>query len=175
MVTFCVFALNNTNICHSGYKLIVWYYHMKGKSFFFKKNLIISICILGYPLIPDFFLDVDPDTIAMKMEAQGKEITLSLSLASPGLKKGKWRGGGGSCSPSSFPSFSRSILERILELCKTCKICKTGKNGSVLSRLVIGQTHMDTSQWLDSRITINHNVACLVFILGYCASLVCRI
>ncbi|KAG8130453.1 hypothetical protein E2320_017121 [Naja naja] len=29
----------------------------------------------GYPLIPDFFLDVDPDTIAMKMEAQGASPT----------------------------------------------------------------------------------------------------
>nr|XP_060618475.1 hydroxysteroid dehydrogenase-like protein 2 [Anolis sagrei ordinatus] len=34
----------------------------------------------GHPLLPDFFLDVDPDTLAMKMEAQG---------ASPAFKDGK--------------------------------------------------------------------------------------
>ncbi|XP_044308393.1 hydroxysteroid dehydrogenase-like protein 2 [Varanus komodoensis] len=34
----------------------------------------------GHPLLPDFFLDVDPDTLAMKMEAQG---------ASPTFKEGK--------------------------------------------------------------------------------------
>ncbi|KAF7237539.1 Hydroxysteroid dehydrogenase-like protein 2 [Varanus komodoensis] len=28
----------------------------------------------GHPLLPDFFLDVDPDTLAMKMEAQGENF-----------------------------------------------------------------------------------------------------
>ncbi|KAH0628386.1 hypothetical protein JD844_009475 [Phrynosoma platyrhinos] len=34
----------------------------------------------GHPLLPDFFLDVDPETLAMKMEAQG---------ASPAFREGK--------------------------------------------------------------------------------------
>ncbi|XP_013916134.1 PREDICTED: hydroxysteroid dehydrogenase-like protein 2 [Thamnophis sirtalis] len=44
------------------------------------KNFDVYAVAPGYPLIPDFFLDVDPDTIAMKMEAHG---------ASPTFKEGK--------------------------------------------------------------------------------------
>uniref|UniRef100_A0A8C5RZH4 Hydroxysteroid dehydrogenase-like protein 2 n=1 Tax=Laticauda laticaudata TaxID=8630 RepID=A0A8C5RZH4_LATLA len=39
------------------------------------KNFDVYAVAPGYPLIPDFFLDVDPDTIAMKMEAQGASPT----------------------------------------------------------------------------------------------------
>lgn len=37
-------------------------------------SLIFLLSFLGHPLLPDFFLDVDPETLAMKMEAQGKNL-----------------------------------------------------------------------------------------------------
>ncbi|XP_065406631.1 hydroxysteroid dehydrogenase-like protein 2 isoform X1 [Chrysemys picta bellii] len=44
------------------------------------KNFDVYAVAPGHPLLPDFFLDVDPDTLAMKMEAHG---------ASPVFKEGK--------------------------------------------------------------------------------------
>ncbi|XP_029770198.1 hydroxysteroid dehydrogenase-like protein 2 [Terrapene carolina triunguis] len=44
------------------------------------KNFDVYAVAPGHPLLPDFFLDVDPDTVAMKMEAHG---------ASPVFKEGK--------------------------------------------------------------------------------------
>ncbi|XP_061488388.1 hydroxysteroid dehydrogenase-like protein 2 isoform X2 [Rhineura floridana] len=39
------------------------------------KNFDVYAVSPGHPLLPDFFLDVDPDTLAMKMEAQGVSPT----------------------------------------------------------------------------------------------------
>ncbi|XP_048360386.1 hydroxysteroid dehydrogenase-like protein 2 [Sphaerodactylus townsendi] len=44
------------------------------------KNFDVYAVAPGHPLLPDFFLDVDPDTLAMKMEAHG---------ASPAFREGK--------------------------------------------------------------------------------------
>uniref|UniRef100_A0A452HXX5 Hydroxysteroid dehydrogenase-like protein 2 n=1 Tax=Gopherus agassizii TaxID=38772 RepID=A0A452HXX5_9SAUR len=44
------------------------------------KNFDVYAVAPGHPLLPDFFLDVDPDTLAMKMEAHG---------ASPVFREGK--------------------------------------------------------------------------------------
>ncbi|XP_042310157.1 hydroxysteroid dehydrogenase-like protein 2 [Sceloporus undulatus] len=44
------------------------------------KNFDVYAVAPGHPLLPDFFLDVDPETLAMKMEAQG---------GSPAFREGK--------------------------------------------------------------------------------------
>ncbi|XP_053158600.1 hydroxysteroid dehydrogenase-like protein 2 [Hemicordylus capensis] len=44
------------------------------------KNFDVYAVAPGHPLLPDFFLDVDPETLAMKMEAQG---------ATPTFREGK--------------------------------------------------------------------------------------
>lgn len=114
---------------------------MKGKYFFFlRKKLIISICILGYPLIPDFFLDVDPDTIAMKMEAQGKETTLSLSLANPGLKKEKWEAG--ACAlPHHFHSSPDQFWKEFWNYAKHVKSARLGR---------MDRFYQDFGYWTDT-------------------------
>ncbi|XP_033029158.1 hydroxysteroid dehydrogenase-like protein 2 [Lacerta agilis] len=44
------------------------------------QNFDVYAVAPGHPLLPDFFLDVDPETLAMKMEAQG---------ANPSFREGK--------------------------------------------------------------------------------------
>uniref|UniRef100_K7FTP1 Hydroxysteroid dehydrogenase-like protein 2 n=1 Tax=Pelodiscus sinensis TaxID=13735 RepID=K7FTP1_PELSI len=44
------------------------------------KNFDVYAVAPGHPLLPDFFLDVDPDTLAMKMEAQGKKLSTYIKF-----------------------------------------------------------------------------------------------
>lgn len=41
--------------------------------------LIHFSSLLGHPLMPDFFLDVEIDTTAMKQEGYGRESTMRTS------------------------------------------------------------------------------------------------